>query len=118
MKKIITCILLLISSVNSFADCDFSKGITPLADGSFKYTKECHLFVGQLVQDNKTKDLQIADLTKAITLKDLALKEADSRVFLWQKSANDELDRLNAITNDSKRDRQIYKFYSRTTDIR
>ena len=108
MKKLVTCILLLISSVNAFADCDFSTGIKPLPDGNFEYSKECHLKVGQLVQDNATKDLQIQDLTKAITLKDLALKEADSRTQLWMTTSNNELDRLNKISNDQRTSQWMY----------
>jgi hypothetical protein len=71
----------------ALADCDWSKGISPNKDGSYTYSKECHLRVGQLVEDNKTKDLQIADLNKAIQLKDLALQKSDERVNLWMDTS-------------------------------
>lgn len=102
MKKFIACLLLFVSSANAFANCDWST-IKKLPDGGYEYTPELHLCVGNLVQDSKVKDQQIADLNQAITLKDLALKEADSRVILWEKNSADELDRLNKISEDQKR---------------
>ena len=107
MKKLIVCILLFVSSVNAFADCDWST-IKKLPDGGFEYTPELHLCVGNLVQDSKVKDQQIADLNQAITLKDLALKESDERVSLWSKTAGDEMDRLNKISNDQKKSDWLY----------
>jgi hypothetical protein len=112
MKKLVACLLLLVSSANAFADCDWSKGVTQgqTTDGKkvFMYSEACHLAVGKLVQDNKTKDLQIADLNQAITLKDLALKASDDRVMLWSKTAGDEMDRLNKISEDQKRNDWLY----------
>lgn len=107
MKKLVACILLFVSSTNAFADCDWSD-IKKLPDGGFEYTPALHLCVGNLVQDNKVKDQQIADLNKAITLKDLALKASDERVALWSKTAGDELDRLNKISEDQKRNDWMY----------
>lgn len=107
MKKFIVCLLLFVSSANAFADCDWST-IKKLPDGGYEYSSDLNLCVGNLVQDNKTKDLQIADLNKAITLKDLALKESDERVALWSKNAGDELDRLNKISNDQKINDWLY----------
>ena len=107
MKKLITCILLFVSSANAFANCDWST-IKKLPDGGYEYSPALNLCVGNLVQDNKTKDLQIADLTKAITLKDLALKASDDRVLLWSKTAGDEMDRLNKISQDQKHSDWLY----------
>lgn len=107
MKKFIVCSLLFVSSANAFGDCDWST-IKKLPDGGYEYSASLNLCVGNLVQDNKTKDIQIADLNKAITLKDLALKESDERVALWSKNAGDELDRLNRISQDQRRNDWLY----------
>ena len=90
-------LVLCLFSNMAFGSCDFSKGITKLPDGNYEYTSECHLKVGQLVQDNATQTAQIVDLTKAIALKNLAISYSDQRVALWQKSSDDELQRLNSI---------------------
>lgn len=98
MKKAISILMLTCFLSNTaMAECDFSKGITPLADGGFRYTEECHRKVGTLVQDNQTKDRQLSDLTQAIQLKDLALQKSDARVALWMDTSFKMEDRLNKV---------------------
>ena len=98
MMKIISVFLISVLFCNySFATCDFSKGITSLPDGNYEYSKECHLAVGQLVQDNATKDVQIQDLTKAISLKDLAIKASDDRATLWSNTSQNLENRLQKV---------------------
>lgn len=101
MKKLIVCMLLFITSVNAFANCDWST-IKKLPNGDFDYSPTLHICVGKLVQDAAVKDQQISDLNQAITLKDLALKESDSRTQLWMTTSTNELDRLNKISSDEK----------------
>ena len=109
MKRLISMILMFMLSTSAFGaapNCNapgFWSTIKPLADGGFEYSAAQSLCVGQLVQDNKTQAAQIADYSKAISLKDLALTNSDARVALWQKSADDEMDRLNKIETDQKR---------------
>lgn len=102
MKKSLICLLMLIS-INAYSDCDWKTGITPGPNKTFIYSEACHLKVGSLVQDNATKDQQIQDLTKAIQLKDLAINMSDQRVALWEKTADDEMARLNTIQADQKK---------------
>lgn len=104
MKKLITLFLLvtLVSNI-AFADCDWNTGITPGPNKTFIYSEACHLAVGQLVQSNKTQLAEISDLTQAVQLKDAALLAADQRTMLWTKASDDELDRLNKLSADSKR---------------
>lgn len=86
----------------SYASCDWSKGITPLPDGSFKYSSACHLAVGQLVQDNSVKDKQIVDLSKAIQLKDLAIQQSDARANLWMNTSATLEQRLQKVDSMEK----------------
>src|ERR1700677_5144950 len=99
MKKFIAVIVLITMSTVAEADCDFSTGITAGPNNTFIYTEECHLKVGSLVQDNAVKTQQIADLNAAISLKNLAISNSDARVALWQKSSDDNLDRLNKLAS-------------------
>ena len=103
MKKIALLLLFSLFSNIAIADCDFSTGITAGPNKTFIYSEECHLQVGRMIQDDKVKDIQISDLTKAITLKDLAITTADQRTMLWQKTSDDQLSRLNTIQSDQKR---------------
>ena len=109
MRKIISFLLVLsLFSQAALADCDFKTGVTPGPNKTFVYSEECHLKVGQLVQDNKTKDAQIADLTKAISLKDLALTKADERTQLWMTSADALTDRVTKIDSEVKHNEWLY----------
>lgn len=109
MKKIVSAIMLLcfVSNV-AFADCDFSTGITPGPNKTFVYSEECHLKVGQLVQQNTTLLAQVGDLTKAITLKDLALTKADERTQLWMNTSDQLTDRITKIDEVYKKNEWIY----------
>ena len=93
--------LSLISNI-AFADCDWKSDITPGPNHTFIYSEACHLQVGQLVQDAKVKDQQIADLNKALQLKDLALTNADARTQLWMTSTQNEQDRMAKIESSQK----------------
>lgn len=102
MKKLLCSVLVLtLLSTQSFADCDWTK-IVKNSNNTFTYSEELHLCVGKLVQDSKVKDQQIADYQKAINLKDLALKDSDSRVTLWQHNADDNFDKLNKLESSQK----------------
>lgn len=109
MKHLVSLFLLFsfVSNV-ALADCDFKTGIIPLSDGSYKYSADCHLRVGQLVQDNAVKDHQISDLTKAVTLKDLALQKSDDRANLWMNTSGQLEDRLTKVDSLEKKNSVLY----------
>lgn len=106
MKKIVYLVAAIsVFSNMCFADCDFSKGITKLPDGNFEYSKECNLKVGQTVQDNAVKDQQVQDLTKAITLKDLAISDADQRAANWMNTSvklEKNIQEMNSLKKDAE----------------
>lgn len=109
MKKLITFLLLTVILANAaIADCNVKTDIVPGPNKTYIYSEGCHLMVGQLVQDAKVKDAQIADLTKAISLKDLAITNADARVALWQTTAEKEQDRMNTLSSEKNHDNWIY----------
>lgn len=106
MKRIVSIVaaMSLFSNV-CFAECDFSTGVTANADGTRTYTKECHVKVGQLVQDNATKDQQINDLNKAITLKDLSITTADQRADNWMNTSlklEENVQKMDSLKNTNQ----------------
>lgn len=111
MKKVLIIYIIMSCMYPNFAfadnQCDWST-IKKLPDLNYEYPITLHLCVGQLVQDSKIKDQQINDLHDAVNLKDLALTKADERTQLWQKTADDSLDRLNKIENDKKTNEWLY----------
>ena len=109
MKKIASLLVLISLFSNlAFADnCDFTK-IKRLPDGGFEYSPELNLCVGRLVEDSKVKDQQITDLTKAIQLKDLAIKDSDERANMWLTTSTREQERIVKIDADQKTSNLIY----------
>jgi hypothetical protein len=98
MKKLtsVAIVVAILSQSVAMADCDF-KTVTRLDDGSYKYSRECHLKVGEMKQDIEIKDSQIADYKKAIELKDLALVRTEQRADMWMNTSFKMEDRLNTI---------------------
>lgn len=109
MRKIFALFVSLtfISNV-AFAECDFSTGITKNDNGTFTYTKECHIKVGEMRQDLLISSEQIAKLNKSLDLKDLALGKADQRADLWMNTTFKLEDRINTIDKMQSTNSWIY----------
>lgn len=106
MKKIISILVIisLLFPTMAFADCDFSTGITKGSNDTYVYTKECHVRVGQMVQDVKDKDTKVNDLLQAITLKDLAITAADKRAQLWNDTSiklEERIQKVDSLTSSN-----------------
>lgn len=110
MKKLLSYIVIvsLLFSQVARGDCDFSKDIKPTDHGTYEYTKDCHIKVGQLVQDGSTKDKQIQDLNQAITLKNLALDTSDKRADNWMSTSLQLQDRVQKIDQLEKGNNILY----------
>ena len=111
MMKLIAAILAVTMFSNvALADCDFTmgKGVNKLPDGNYEYTKECHIAVGQLVTDNKTKDIQLKDLGLSLTAKDLALQASDARTQLWMDTTFKLEKNINTMDELKKTNEWVY----------
>lgn len=95
-------------TTNLFADCQFSTGIKPGPNDTFIYSKDCHLKVGQIVEDDKVKSQQVEDLTKAIALKTSALNLADKRADDWMDTSLKLEKNVQDIDNLKKENEWIY----------
>lgn len=102
MKKIVCILLLICISSNVFANnCDWTK-IKANPDGTYTYSKDLNLCVGKLVEDSKIKDQQLQDLSKSINLKDLALKDSDTRAVNWSETSKQLEERLQRVDSSEK----------------
>jgi hypothetical protein len=109
MKRLISLFVVISFFSNvALADCDFSTGITKQEDGSFRYTKECHLKVGEMKRDLEIANTQIVEYKKAIELKDLALAKADERADKWMNAAYKLEDRMTTIDNLRSANQWLY----------
>lgn len=107
-KLIISFIVVCLLPLQAFADCEWKTGISLLPDGAYRYSKECHVHVGETVRDLGIANEQVADLTKAIGLKDIALKAADDRADLWMDTSYKLQNNINAMDNLYQRNKWLY----------
>lgn len=109
MKKLISLIIAFsMFSHIAYADCDFKTGITPNDNGSYTYTKDCHLKVGEMKRDLETANKQIDLFKTSLDYKDLALKRADERADLWMNTAFKLEDRVNTLDQMRKTNEWLY----------
>lgn len=93
-----TALLLIFAvSINSaFATCDYAKDISENANGSFTYTRECHIEVGKKVRGFSLMETEIKELRKTIELKDLAIEKLEERSKLWMDTSVQMADKVRS----------------------
>lgn len=108
MKLFIASLLVLaLTCQAAMADCDYTK-VVANPDGTYTYSKELHICVGKMKKDLGAANDQLVAYKEAITLKDLALTDANQRALLWQDTATKDLERINTIDNIENRNKVIY----------
>lgn len=105
MKKLL--LLSLISSA-AFGECNLANDIKKNADGTFTYTRECHLLMGDWRKDLDQADQDIQKLQKAIELKDLVINDLSQSRKLWMDTSFDLERRLNATEKLQTTDRWVH----------
>jgi len=109
MKKFLVALIAMTFLSNvAFADCDFKTGITKNESGSYTYTRECHLKVGEMKQDLEIAQQQNEKYVKALDLKDLALTKADQRADMWMNTSFKLEDRVNTIESMQNTNKWVY----------
>jgi len=101
-------LLLLFLTTAVWADCNLKTGITKNSDGSFKYTRECHLLMGDWKKDRDSFKAENETLRKNITLKDLSITHHEQRTKLWMDSSYDLEKRLTTIQRFNSTDRWFH----------
>ena len=91
----------------AMAQCDFHTGISQVP-GGYLYTEECHLQVGKDEKELTSSRVQIADLTKAIELKDLAITKSDARATLWIDTSTKMEEKLQRVDELQKKNEFLY----------
>lgn len=97
MKKLVLSLLCLslLLPAPALASCDWDKDVKQNQDGSYTYTKGCHIQVGLSLEELDLRRTQVVELNKTIQLKDLAIKYSEERTQLWMDSSLKMNDRLN-----------------------
>lgn len=105
MKAIFLTVLLFANT--AFGACDWSK-IKDNGDGTYTYSRELNLCVGQMKQDLEIANKQVLDLTKAFELKDRALQLSNTNVALWMDTSIKLNDNIQKYQDLRSRNQWLY----------
>lgn len=95
-SKLMVLFLFLTLPIQSYASCDFAKDIKSNSDGTYTYTRDCHVEVGKAVKKVPLLEGQVEELNKTIELKDLALVKQKERADLWMNTSLQMNDKLQS----------------------
>lgn len=94
MKTIIFAIILSLLPIESLAACDPDSDIKQNQDGSYTYTRSCHLDAGKAFKKVSLLDEKVSLLETKIDLKDSQLFKQEQRAEMWMETANKINDKL------------------------
>lgn len=108
-KKILFLVMFSLFSITARASdkCDFTK-IKSNMDGTYIYSKELHICVGEMKQNLDSLNKESDDTKKIIQLKDLALTKTEERVNLWIDTSGKLEDRINKVQSLESTNYLIY----------
>ena len=104
MIKYLMILLMVFSSVRGYAACDFSTDIKENSNGTYPYSRDCHIEVGKAVKSVSLLGEKIELLEKKIELKDLQISKYDERTQLWMDTSFKLNDKLMTYEATKKND--------------
>lgn len=109
MIRLFSFLCIFLTCSNSVAACNWATDVSKNADGSFTYSRGCHLEVGASLEELDLRRKQVTELNKSVELKDLALKYSEERTQLWIESSSKMNERLNQY--EASRGNQGWLFF-------
>lgn len=104
--SLLLCIFLLFPSL-SYAACDFSSDVKENQDGTYTYSKECHIEVGKNFKKISLLNEKIDLLEKKIELKDLVITKQEERIQLWMDTSIKLNEKLQTYESTKSADKWI-----------
>lgn len=80
-------LVLLLTSVNSYAKCDYSKDITKASDDMWWYSRDCHIEIGMKLDELDNVKKQLSEYDKIVKYGDAEAKLQKQRADMWQSHA-------------------------------
>lgn len=102
--KLFLAISLFLSSVPAHASCDWSRDIKENPNGTFTYTRDCHIEAGRNFKSVSLLNEKIDLLEKKIEFKDLQISKYDERTQLWMDTSFKLNDKLMTYEATKKND--------------
>lgn len=87
MKMVSILLITALFSSLAHAECKWASDIKENQDGTYTYSRDCHIEVGKKVKGYFLLESEVQDLRKAIELKDLALTKQTQHTQLWMDTS-------------------------------
>ncbi len=105
MNKVFLALMIFLSSFKAHSACDFtSSDVKENQNGTFTYSRECHIEVGKTLKTVSLLDEKVSLLEKKIELKDLQISKYDERTQLWMDTSFKLNDKLMTYEATKKND--------------
>ena len=111
MKRMILCIVMMVSLVSqsALADCNPRTDIKESQRNlKYEYSLECHVDYGRLRKAEPLYKKQASELRKSIKMKDLALKYSNERTENWKKTTYKLEDKILKLEKNHDRMKWVY----------
>jgi len=108
MKKLISLVIvamLTFNSLVSYAACDFATDIKENSNGTYTYSRDCHVEAGKAFKSVSLLGDKIELLEKKLELKDLMITKYEERTQLWMDTSfklNDKLQTYEQVNSQDK----------------
>jgi hypothetical protein len=99
MKALAALVLMFCTPQLGWGSCEFKTGVKANPDGSYTYSRECHIEVGLIRERLQYKTAEADELRRAVELKDLAYKSQAQDTANWMLAAQKTNDRLQSYQN-------------------
>lgn len=104
MNKLICFLLTAVISTQSFALCD-SKDITKNEDGTYTYSRDCHVEVGKTFKELEIRKQQVDELKASLILKDSLTIKLEQQTQIWMDTSfklNDKIQKYEQYKSDNQ----------------
>lgn len=104
LTRSIAFLLVCVISLQSFALCD-SKDIIKNENGTYTYSRDCHLEVGKTFKELELRKQQIDELKASLILKDSLTVKLEQQSQLWMDTSfklNDKIQKYEQYKSDNQ----------------
>ncbi len=97
MKNFLISLITITFVANPVLACNWSEDVSKNSDGSYNYTKECHIKVGEVVETNEIQKKQIENFNQIIDHKDNVIDLHRKRVKNWKETSKELEEHVNML---------------------
>lgn len=108
MKHVLILLLTFTFAFPAWGECKWASDIKENSDGSYTYTRECHIEAGKKIKGYSLLETEVSELRKTIELKDLALTKQTAQTQMWMDTSLKTGDKLASYEHARTADNNLH----------